>query len=54
MWKTINDILVNIDNFVWGNSLLVTILCRRFFINCASWRNAVSKTAACLKMDGKK
>ena len=46
MWKTINDILVNIDNFVWGIPLMVLIL--------ASWRNAVSKTAACLKMDGKK
>ena len=26
MWKTINDILVNIDNFVWGIPLMVLIL----------------------------
>ena len=26
MWKTINDILVNIDNFVWGVPLMVLIL----------------------------
>ena len=26
MWKTINDILVNIDNLVWGIPLMVLIL----------------------------
>lgn len=26
MWKTINNILVNIDNFVWGVPLMVLIL----------------------------
>lgn len=26
MWKTINNILVNIDNFVWGVPLMVLVL----------------------------
>lgn len=54
MWKTINDILVNIDNFVWGIPLMVLILAGGILLTVRSWRNAVSKTAACLKMDGKK
>ena len=26
MWKTINDVLANIDNLVWGVPLMVLIL----------------------------
>ena len=60
MWKTINDILVNIDNLVWGIPLMVLILAGGILLTVRNpsygktWSFTGKKTTACPKMDGKK
>ena len=52
MWDSINKILANIDDFVWGVPLMAIIITGGILLTFRLGFFAASQTWACIKMDG--